>query len=442
MIHPDWHRHEHDGKTEYMHTETHTVLENPPLIPTLSSHQLDTTQGQGEANAGAVHFKHDLKGTGKEICLGIQWELSMTLGPSANPFRLMNTDFAVSLSHKVVHKHDKGNPIQTLFATKMCDAVAGFIEDVGNIEGIFKNHKLDSVLKSTLMRKAAAACIHNGSGQWKSNEPGDPFNVLGLERLMIANALQQKVTIAMVMEEDGTHIVYNPIACIEVSPGILKHGFCTPMIRGIRIRDGGYSSPHINISVGCAFDKHAVPTKCSLDMLLSQDLHPVRRLLPEEEVSFKHFYSQQRPSILQQKIDEINEEAAKARAAEARAAAAEARAAAAEAEAQKAAAAAVAAESEDSVVFEAIFRFAKENGRLPCVNEFELVRQFVIGMNGSEINEILITEMIRRVQKSLIGGKVYVNLTKTNVGTLKSHYNMNVDTYTRVRASGLRESGI
>jgi hypothetical protein len=437
-IHPDWHRREHDGKTEYMHKATHTVRENPPYIPTLSSHQLDTTQGKGEANAGAVHFKFDLKTTGEEICLGIQWELSMTLGPSADPFHLMNTDFAVSLSHKVVHKDKNGNFVQMAFAKKMCHAVAGFIEDVGNIEGIFKNPKLDSVLKSTLMRKAAADCIHNGSGKWKSNEQGDPFNVLGLEQLMIANALKQKVTIAMVMEEDGTPIVkYNPIACIEVSPGILKHGLCIPMIRGIRIRDGNYGSPISVISVGCAFDRHAVTTKSSLAMLLRQDLHPVRRLSPAEEVSFEPFYSHPRPLILQQIIDEIN---AKAEAEAGAAAKAREAAAAAAAEAQEKAeaqeAAAVAAESDDSVVFEAIFRFAKKTGRLPYTNEVELVRQFVIGMNGSEINDSLITSMITRVQMRIIK-KVLEKSNKKNDAELKSHYNMNVEIYTRVYDSGI-----
>jgi hypothetical protein len=392
------------GKILYLHTPTNMIQDVPPYIPTLSSKQLDTTQGKGEANAGASHFKFNLKTTGDEVCLGIQWELSMTVNPLANPFDLRNTDFKVSLSHKVVQKTQRGNVTQIKFATKMCDALAQFIVDVGERQSLFDNFALDSTLKSTLMRKAVADCIFKGQGGCKSNELNDPFNVLGLEQLMIANALRNKVTIAMVLEEDGTTVKYNPIACTEVSPGTLKHGECCPLIKGIRIRDGAYLE-HAPILFDCAFDKRAVTATDSLETLLARDLYPVRRLLPAEEASFEQFYTRKPPPILQTImqtiISEINEAAEREEAAAAAAAAATAAAAKAAAAAAAAAEEAEAAESDESVVFEAIFRFVRDRSRLPLKTEVSQVCAEITQSRRRDIDPRKVSTMIDKLIQKL-----------------------------------------
>ena len=236
----------------------------------------------------------------------------------------------------------------------------------------------------------------------------------------------------MVLEEDGTTVKYNPIACTEVSPGTLKHGSCSPMIKGIRIRDGAYLE-HAPILFDCAFDKRAVTATDSLETLLARDLYPVRRLLPAEEASFEQFYTRKPPSILQTImqtiISEINE------AAEREAAAATA------AEAAEAGAAAAEPQDNDSVIFNAIFEFVNQYKRLPFIDEAENVRQIVINMYSREIDISLIQPMINTVQTHLTGTNHQGKNSRKKTQYLLSHYNLNSDAYRRLHVEGVKTLG-
>jgi hypothetical protein len=389
--------------------------------------RFDGVQGQ-DSDAGSTHFKFNLK-TDKTavVCCSIQWELSMTFDSKSSPYELKPSDFKVGLSHKAVKIKDHGNSAQHTFASNMATAIAKVIVSVGENEHVFDNPSFDRALKSTLMRKAAVDCILKG--YWKSNALSDPFNVLGLEQLMIDNALKNKVTIAMVLEEDGRTVNYKPVACVEVSPGILRSGSSVPFIKGVRIIEGKYEG--MAETFYCAFDM-----RTTVDAQLKDEVYPVRRLLPQEDKEFEQLASQPNwylssvlkfiketeladrtatiTDVLTKVIIDVETQAAEEKAA----AAAEAKAAvAATPEAQEAERirkatqeAQEAKRRQESNIFHEIFYFLAKHNRLPCVDE-ALERL-------EHIDPQSIKTMIQRVQRR-VGLK---DGRKINAKKLSDHY--------------------
>jgi hypothetical protein len=405
--------------------------------------RLDGLQG---SDAGSTHFKFNLKTDNTAVvCCSIQWELSMTFDSKSSPYKLKPSDFKVGLSHKAVKIKDRGNSAQHTFAANMATAIAEVIVSVGESEHVFDDPRFDRALKSTLMRKAAVDCILQG--YWKSNALSDPFSVLGLEQLMIDNAFKNKVTIAMVLEEDGSTVNYNPVACVEVSPGILRSGSSVPFIKGVRIIEGKCEG--MAETFYCAFDM-----RTTVDAQLKDEVYPVRRLLPQEDKEFEQLASSPPnwylsgvlkfiretelaartatiTEVLTKVITDVETQAAEEKAAEA----AEAKAAvAATPEAQEAERirkatqeAQEAKRRQESNIFHEIFYFLNIHNRLPCVDD-KLERL-------EHIDHQTIKTMIQRVQRmvGLNDGR------KTNANKLSAHYSDpdNKPIYDRVYDEGV-----
>jgi hypothetical protein len=444
------------GEVVYIHKQTGAVQKTQPIIPRIrmESEHLDTNPDEDLAKAGSTHFKYKLKTTQKQVCCGIQWELSITIDPSTTtPLTLNPADFKVSLSHNVVDKgiknrekqekkgETKGNFVQTSTAVRVCEAVAKCMTDVGQSARVFDDFSLDSFLKTRLMRKAVADCIFKGHDNWSSTDENHPFNVLGLEQTMKANALKGEVTIAMVLEEDGLNVRYNPVACIEVNSGILKSGMTIPRLIGVRIRaDGNYGE---EITVHCAFDRSAInkgvtqgATKRTMPKLLAEiaesidqrEMYPVRRPTLEEETSLKHILGHP-PSKLMQALEAIKQ----THAAEVSEAVAFREAAAAAEHQEAAAAAATAAKSDNLVIFEEIFKYVKQNGRLPwTANDVGQVCAQILASHGRNISPESVNEVLQKIADR-IGLKQPVKGKIDQV--LKAHKTLNETAYASARES-------
>jgi transcription initiation factor TFIIIB Brf1 subunit/transcription initiation factor TFIIB len=163
-----------------------------------------------------------------------------------------------------------------------------------------------------------------------------------------------------------------------------------------------------------------------------REMYPVRRPTLEEETSLKHILGHP-PSKLMQALEAIKQthaaEVSEAVAFREAAAAAEHQEAAAEA----AAAAATAAKSDNLVIFEEIFKYVKQNGRLPwTANDVGQVCAQILASHGRNISPESVNEVLQKIAAHL-GLKQPVKGKIDQV--LKAHKTLNEAAYASARES-------